>query len=91
MNIDCLTMVIFLISVRKSTNSSSTNRQVDNHLNSRTSVSPRSKINSNLVNTNDVNQQKENKFKQIFDQSTVDLSKRKFLLQKKTRFLFHKI
>ena len=68
---------IFFMLVRKSTNSSSTNKRVDNHLNSKTSVSPRSKPRSNLVNTNDVNQQKENKFKQIFDQSTVDLSKRK--------------
>jgi hypothetical protein len=34
----------------------------------------------------DINQQKENKFKQIFNQSTVDLSKKSF--NQKNLFLF---
>ena len=50
------------------------------HDNSQTSRSTNSNR-SNLTTIMDINRQKENKFKQIFDQSTVDLSKN-------NRFLF---
>ncbi len=71
--------------VRKQTNTN-IGRRVDNHLNSKPSISPRNNTRTNLVNMADVNQQKENKFKQIFDQSTVDLRKKIFFSLK---ILFH--
>lgn len=54
----------------------------------KTSPSDSSSTNSNksiLGNTIDINRQKENKFKQIFEQSTVDLSK---MMNRRTRRLF---
>jgi len=65
-------------------------RRVDNQLTSKTSIPYRFTNNNNpssspttntrranLITMIDNSQQKENKFKQIFDQSTVDLSKKK--------------
>jgi hypothetical protein len=60
------------------------NRRVDDRLNSKTSIpyryntnnSSSSAPNNTRANLKDIDQQKENKFKQIFDQSTVDLSKK---------------
>jgi hypothetical protein len=46
--------------------------------NNAASSSKNNNTRTNLTTTNDIDQQKENKFKQIFDQSTVDLSKNDF-------------
>lgn len=69
-------------------------QRIDNNLNSKTSLSSRSinynhpisslKTNStraNLITMSEIDQQKENKFKQIFDQSTIDLGKHHFFIQ----------
>jgi len=63
--------------VRKPTTSHpSIGRRVDDHRNSKTSIPNRYNNNNSSSSTraNLVNQQKENKFKKIFEQSTVDLN-----------------
>lgn len=59
------------ISISKDTNKTSHEKQSDTSSASRSTNSNKSLLGSTM----DINRQKENKFKQIFEQSTVDLSK----------------